>query len=151
MKATTGIGIAMAFVALMVASLMEGSNPMAFINIPALLIVVAGTLGAVIASSDMSIVKALPKLAITAVKGGAELDAKAASRQMVAIAEKARRDGLLALENDLAEIEDDFTRKGLQLVVDGTESDLVIAILQSELDSMGHRHNRNIKLFKDAG
>ena len=55
---------------------------------------------------------------------------------MVELAEKARRNGLLALEEDVAKIDDAFTRKGLQLVVDGTDSDLVHAILESEIDGM---------------
>ena len=69
----------------------------------------------------------------------------------VALAEKARRDGLLALEDDLSQIEDAFTRRGLQLVVDGVESDLVIAILQAESDGMAARHARNAKMFATAG
>src|SRR5205823_7295719 len=70
---------------------------------------------------------------------------------MVGLAEKARRDGLLALEDDLAAIDDQFTRRGLQLVVDGVESDLVISILQAESDGMAQRHARNAKMFMTAG
>jgi chemotaxis protein MotA len=70
---------------------------------------------------------------------------------MVALADKARRDGLLALEDDLAEVDDDFTKKGVQLVVDGTDSDLVRAILQSEVDGMAARHKTNAHLFATAG
>ena len=68
---------------------------------------------------------------------GDDHDATHTIQQMVELAEKARRDGLLALEDDLAEIDDDYTRKGLQLVVDGTDSDLVRSILQSEVDGDG--------------
>jgi chemotaxis protein MotA len=70
---------------------------------------------------------------------------------MVTLADKARRDGLLALEDDLAEVEDDFTRKGVQLVVDGTDSDLVRAILLSEIDGMAARHKANAHVFATAG
>jgi chemotaxis protein MotA len=70
---------------------------------------------------------------------------------MVALAEKARRDGLLALEDDLDQVADAYTRKGIQLVVDGTDSDLVRAILQSEIDGMSTRHRKNAQLFVAAG
>jgi chemotaxis protein MotA len=130
---------------------MEGGNPMAFLNIPAFLIVIGGTMGAVIASMDIDAFKRMPKTAILAIKGGQTPDSKAAMKQMIALAEKARRDGLLALEDDLESIEDQFTKRGLQLVVDGVESDLVIAILQSESDGMAQRHARNAKAFVTAG
>jgi chemotaxis protein MotA len=151
MKATTAIGIGVAFVCLLLGVIMEGGNPMAYFNIPALLIIGGGTMGALIASLDMASLKRLPKLAILAFKGGETPDMKAAMKQMVGLAEKARRDGLLALEDDLGAIEDEFTRRGLQLVVDGVESDLVIAILQAESDGMSQRHARNAKMFMTAG
>jgi chemotaxis protein MotA len=149
-KATTGIGIGAAFAVLLLATIMEGGNPMSFINIPAFLIVVGGTAGAVCASSDISVLKSAPKLMIRAMKGIA-IDFRAAAQQMVKLSEKARRQGLLALEGDLEEIEDPFARKGLQLVIDGTESDLVVSILQSEMDATEGREARSVKLFKDAG
>src|SRR3712207_6926514 len=52
----------------------------------------------------------------------------------------ARRDGLLALDEVTSSIEDPFTKKGLQLVVDGTDPDLVADILESENDAMRKRH-----------
>jgi chemotaxis protein MotA len=151
MKATAAIGIVVAFVCLLMGVIMEGGQPMAYFNIPALIVIGGGTLGATIASLDMDSVKRLPKLMILAFKGGETPDMRAAMKQMIALAEKARRDGLLALEDDLASIEDQFTRRGLQLVVDGVESDLVIAILQAESDGMAQRHARNAKMFATAG
>src|SRR4051794_35088178 len=152
MKATTAIGIGVAFVCLLLGVIMEGGNPMAYLNIPALLIIGGGTMGALIASLDMASLKRLPKLAILAFKGGnAAPDMKGAMKQMVGLAEKARRDGLLALEDALGAIEDQFPRRGLQLVVDGVESDLVISILQAESDGMAQRHARNAKMFMTAG
>jgi chemotaxis protein MotA len=151
MKATTAIGIGAAAVILMVAVIMEGGNPVAFINIPAFLIVFGGTAGAVIASMAMNDFKNMPKAAILAIKGGTTPDSKTAVKQMVALAEKARRDGLLALEDDLESLDDEFSKKGLQLVVDGVESDLVVAILSSDTDAMAARHARVSKAFTTAG
>ena len=66
-------------------------------------------------------------------------------------AEKARKDGLLALESDLEEIDDAFTKKGMQLVVDGTDPDLVREILEVEVDAMAARHKEGAEVFKTAG
>ena len=127
MKASTGIGIGAAFAFLLVGVIMEGGNPSSFINIPAFLIVIGGTFGVMLASTDIASIKKMPKLLIFAAKGGkGEYDQRAASVQMVKLAEKARRDGLLALEDDIKSVDDAFTQKGLQLVVDGVDSDHVV-------------------------
>ena len=64
MKATTAIGIGLAFAMLTVATLMEGSTPMSFINLPALLVVLGGTSGAVLASVTIDQAKRMPALGI---------------------------------------------------------------------------------------
>src|SRR5207237_10402489 len=61
------------------------------------------------------------------------------------------RDGLLALEDDLEDVDDQFTRKGVQLVIDGTDSDLLQSILESEMDAMSERHGANTHIFATAG
>jgi chemotaxis protein MotA len=149
-KAITAIGVAAAFAMLLLSVLMEGGSPAAFINIPAMLIVIGGTAGATIASTNMAMAKTAVKLFKLALLGGAGVPEDALDR-MVALAEKARRDGLLALEDDVAELDDAFARKGVQLVVDGADSDLVRAILQSEIDGMALRHQHNAKFFANAG
>ncbi len=68
---------------------------------------------------------------------------------LVSFSEKARREGLLALEDDLDELEDDFLRKGIQLVVDGTDPELVRRIMETELDNMMTRHDNNKRMFDD--
>jgi chemotaxis protein MotA len=68
---------------------------------------------------------------------------------LVSFAEKARREGLLALEDDLEDLDDVFLRKGLQLVVDGTDPELVRKILDTEIDSMVIRHDDNKRMFDD--
>jgi chemotaxis protein MotA len=70
---------------------------------------------------------------------------------LVSLAEQARRDGLLALDSKVAEVEDDFTRKGLQLVVDGIDPDLVREIMEAEIDGMMARHHEGAGPFEKAG
>ncbi len=69
--------------------------------------------------------------------------------QLVAFSEKARREGLLALEDDLEEIEDGFLRKGIQLVVDGTDPEIIKNILYNELNQIQARHASGTGLIGD--
>lgn len=150
MKANTAIGIGAGIGCLLLSVMMEGGNPMSLIGIPAFVIVVGGTGCATFASTTLAQMKLIPTLYKKAFHGN-DIDAHAAIRQMVKLAEKARRDGLLALEDDLEGLDDAFTRKGIQLVIDGTDSDLLHTILESELDGMAERHAANTHIFATAG
>ena len=150
MKATTAIGIVVAILGLFFGMLMEGGNPAAFINTPALLIIVGGTLGVTFAGTSVDRVKAWPTLWKKAVSD-VRPNLQAQVDQMVTFAEKARREGLLALEAELEQVDDSFTRKGVGLIVDGTDSSVVEGILRSEIDGMALRHGKNAKLFSTLG
>jgi len=67
---------------------------------------------------------------------------------LVKISEKARREGLLSLESDISDIEDSFLKKGLQMVVDGTDAELVRNILDNELGAMENRHAEGKAILK---
>src|SRR3954451_25398919 len=115
MKASTAIGIGVAFAGLAAGALMEGASPAAFLNIPALLIVLGGTFGATFAGTTIEKMKLVPTLYKKAMSGdkpgmNAQLGLLGASP------EPARREGLLALDEEVAQLDDDFPRKGLQLV-----------------------------------
>ena len=71
--------------------------------------------------------------------------------EIIDLAEVARREGLLALDERIQELEDPYTKKGLQLVVDGTEPDLVREILENEIDGMAARHHKGVLPFEKAG
>lgn len=70
--------------------------------------------------------------------------------RLVGFSDSARRDGLLSLEAQLDEIPDDFTRKGVQLVVDGTDAHLVEEILHLEVEAMQTRHKLAEDVFRSA-
>ena len=78
-------------------------------------------------------------------------DVKGRVDLLVSLAEQARREGLLALDAKVKEIEDDFTKKGLQLVVDGTDPEIVRDILEAEIDGMAARHHVGAQPFEKAG
>jgi chemotaxis protein MotA len=117
---------------------------------PALIIIIAGTAGATMASCGMDGMKKIPalyKLVISA----EPVDVQGRVSLLVSLAEQARREGLLALDAQIADIEDEFTKKGLQLVVDGTDPELVRAILEAEIDGMAARHHAGVLPFEKAG
>ncbi len=150
MKASTPIGIAVGCVGILAGAAMEGTPLGGLLNIPALLIIFGGIAGASIATSGMDVMKLMPTLYKKAMTPEVP-DQPAVMRELVGYAEKARKEGLLALEPEIAAIDDAFTKKGLQLVVDGTDPDLVREVLEVEIESMEARHRIGQKLFKDAG
>jgi len=150
MKAATAIGIAIAAIGLLGGGMMEGTSPMMLFNVPALLIVIGGTLGVSIASCGMDSMKRVPTLYKKAFAGDEpELGEKVV--ELVRYADRARRDGLLALEEELEQIDDEYLKKGLQLVVDGTDPDLVREILEAEIEGMTARHRHGAEPFDKAG
>src|SRR4051795_7508261 len=150
MKAATAIGIVIAAVGLLGGAMMEGTSPVAFFNIPAILIVLGGTLGVCTASSGMEAMKNLPALYKKAF-GGEQLALGDKVVELVRYADRARRDGLLALEEEIESIDDEYLKKGLQLVVDGTDPDLVRDILDAEIEGMQNRHKHAVEPFDKAG
>src|SRR5579862_1167520 len=105
---------------------------LALINGPAMLIVIGGTFAASLIAFPLPAVMKLPTLFIQSTSGamgpGPELVAL-----FLRLAEKARRQGLLALEDEAAQIPDEFLKKGIMLVVDGTDPEVVRSVL--EIDS----------------
>ena len=150
MKAATGIGIAIACVALLVGASMEGTPLGSLFNVPAMIIIFGGIAGASLASVGMDGMKLVPTL-YKKVLGAERPDMRAQVDALVGHAERARRDGLLALEEELEEVDDDYTRKGLQLVVDGTPPEVVREILEAEVHGMRARHRAGAKVFESAG
>ena len=150
MKASTPIGIVVGIVGILAGAAMEGTPLGGLLNVPALLIILGGVAGVSIATSGMEVMKLMPTLYKKAMTPEFP-DQPARVRQLVGYAEKARKEGLLALEPEIAAIDDEFTKKGLQLVVDGTDPDLVREVLEVEIESMEARHRVGQKLFKDAG
>src|SRR3954465_494552 len=106
MKASTAIGIGVAFAGLAVGALMEGASPAAFLNIPALLPVRGGPLGAPFAGTTIEKIKLIPSLYKKAM-GSDKPDMAAQLELLVGFAERARRAGLLALPEERARLDDE--------------------------------------------
>lgn len=146
--ATIG-GIVGAIVGLVIAILMEGSLG-SFFGPSAIIIISSITFGATLASFSIAQMKALPKI-IRQAFTASTVDAASLIGTIVKFAEKARREGLLVLEDDAAKIEDSFLQKGVQLVVDGTDMELVKSILHTELAFLEERHKVGENIFMTLG
>ena len=150
MKASTYIGIVLTIIVICLGAMLEGTNLMAVFNVPALCIVVGGTLGVTIAAVGLEKMLLVPKLYIRILNGGTP-DYAGQVDQLVDLADRARKEGLLALDEMTGSIEDPFLRKGMQLVVDGTDPELVREILEAEIEAMEKRHHGNKQIFVQAG
>jgi chemotaxis protein MotA len=150
MKASSAIGLAIGCLGIAMGATMEGSRIMAVLTPSAMLIVLVGTLGATITGTSFESIKAIPTLFKKAFSPDV-IDLNGRVTELVRYAEQARRDGLLALDEQLAGIEDPYTRKGLQLVVDGTDPELVADVLEAENDAMRKRHAAATQPFEKAG
>lgn len=131
---------------LVVASMASGGNIGAYFDVPSLMITIGGAIGATIISNPGARLKTIGGC-LKNVFFNQQIDLVGMVQMIVSFAEKARREGLLALEADIAEVDSDFMRKAMQLVVDGTDPELVRAILDTEIGNFEDRHSANKAVF----
>ena len=150
MEFATLAGIGGIFVAVIVSMVLEGSSPMSIIVIPALMLVFGGTFGAAMAGS---LVRDLPTVMKHGKKGflGKLPDAQGVVDTIVAMADLARRQGLLALEEMARDVENPMLRQGIELTVDGTDPDEIAEILEAQISAKRADDKVGIKFFGDMG
>ena len=152
MEIATPVGIVLALVAILASYIMEGGSPAVFLAPPAILLVLGGTLGVTLASNRLSDLGGVLKAAIGVLKPGKKGDGGAATvTSLMEFANVARADGLLALEEKVKTIEDPFLRRGLEMVIDGTDSSEVADALGEEIEAQRDRHKVAAKFFADMG
>jgi len=139
------IGLALACI-MVVGGIVAGGDVMAFINLPSVLIVVGGALGGTILSNPWKRVLSLGQILKKAFFAESP-ELISIVQTLVSFAEKARREGLLSLEDDAEQLDDLFMRKSIQLVVDGTDPELVKSILDTEIGLLEERHAGNKFMF----
>ena len=150
MDPATLLGVVIAFVAIFLANFLEGGAPMAMFLLPPMILVFGGTFGVAMASG-------LHKDTIGALKDlvkafTAQVPAPDQSvGQLVELAEQARRNGLLALEEQARSVEDPFLRQGVEMLVDGTEPHELRDILEAKVDAKRAKDKAHAKLFADMG
>jgi chemotaxis protein MotA len=129
---------------------LEGGSLQQLINIPAALIVLGGTFGATLVGISVQQLRALPQVLRQALFRPS-IDITQTMRLLVLLSDKARRDGLLALEADANATSDEFLKRALQLAIDGTDPELVRDILQLEITFLEERHRQGEQVFTNMG
>ena len=146
----TPVGILFATICLVGGFLLEGGHASALLAPSAALIVFGGTIGATAVAFSTNEVLSMPKLFKTALTKKLP-DFTETIDLIVDLSEKARREGLLYLDNQLDTLEDPFLRKAMQLVVDGTDPEMVRSILETEVYAAYERHQVGVHIFEGAG
>lgn len=134
----------------MMALILKGASVAMLLNGEVAVIIFGGMIAAVLSSYTMADIKRLPKV-MKVLMSNEEPDLNGTIEKMVELSNIARREGLLALEAPVNELDDPFMKQGLELVVDGAEAEQIRDLMESEVDAMETRHHRMSGLFKTAG
>ena len=149
MDITTFIGILIAF-GLVVISILMGGDGSWFINYPSLMIVFGGTMGATLLAYPLSEV-----MGVFGVAKNVFFQTSQAPNRLIALivdcAKKARREGILSFESQLKDIDDPFLVQGLQLAIDGMETNSIEEILTTEIQFVEERHRLGAEIFTTMG
>ena len=143
-------GLVLAIAALLGADLIDGGHLAALFNPSAALLIVGGTIGATAVSCPLPDLVALPRLLLGALRPRA-VNLPVEIERLVALALRARRNGLLSLEEDIAGLDDPFLAHGLQMVIDGADVETVRSVLRTDMVLRGQAASRQAQLFETAG
>ncbi|MBZ5751753.1 MULTISPECIES: flagellar motor stator protein MotA [Metabacillus] len=151
MDKTSIFGIILAIIAVGVGMILKGVSPAALLNAPAILIIILGTIGAVTIAFPTSEIKKVPKLFGIIFK-----EEKGSSiQELIPLfsewAQVARKEGLLALEAKLSDIDDPFLKNGLLMAVDGQNAEFIRDVMTEEIEAMEERHQASATIFSQAG
>jgi len=144
------IGILLAIVAILGGNILEGGHMSSLVQLTAFVIVAGGTLGAVMVQTPIATFVRSMKIAVW-VFVPVKLQPEEAAEKIVNWSNIARREGLLGLEAIAEEEPDQFARKGLQLLVDGSEPEIIRSILEVEIDAREHQDIQAAKVFDGMG
>ena len=144
------IGIVLGVISVVVGMIVKGANVAVLINPAAAIIIFVGVIAAVVISFPSSDIKRIPKIFGILLKNE-EYDVKKTINSIVDMANQARRDGLLSLENAIQNLEEPFLKKGLEMVVDGIPEDQIKEIMENEIYGIEERHHVGANIFITAG
>lgn len=144
------IGIVMGLVMLVYGILSNGASIGDYIDVPSAIITFGGAFAATLASYSLADFLTGLK-SITLVFKVPVLNTSEMIKKVIDLSNVARKEGLLALEEAAGDLNEPFLRKGILLIVDGTDPDLVRAILETELISIEGRHKNVIGFWDTLG
>lgn len=149
MDIATILGIVSAF-GLVLSAILMGGGLNLFINIPSLLIVVGGTLGTTMINYPLkdvlSVVKVVKNVFFSKAASTSDI-----IKQFGDFSNKARREGILALEGEIKNVQEEFLQKGIQLSIDGLEPGSIREIMETETSYIQDRHKLGAEIFTTMG
>lgn len=151
MEKSTIIGIILGFFAVGVGMVLKGASLSALANPAAFLIIIVGTIACLFNGFPLEQLKDFPTLAKLLFKQKELMLKTQLLPLFVELSQTARREGILALESRVDEIQDPFLRNGLSMVIDGLDPDFVADVLDAEIENMEERHRRGAQIFTQAG
>ncbi len=143
------LGLLLGVGAIVAANLLEGGSLLQLVNLPAALIVVGGTLGAVMVQTPPAMLRRAVQLLSLSQKG--QLQHEQGIQQLIHWCITAHRKGLVALEREANEVDDRFVRNGLQLLADGRTGEAVRAALEVELIAREQRDHQAARVLESMG
>ncbi len=149
MDIATIAGIVAGF-GLIIGTILTGEGAGAFIHFPSMMVVVGGSTAATLVAFPMEQMISAFKVAAKTFRTQATTDTEAV-KQFIDLSQMARRDGILALDRALKDVENPFMRVGLEMAVDGTEPDTIRDIMETELSSLLERHKVGQGIFTALG
>lgn len=121
-----------------------------YLDFPSAIITFGGAFFAILASNSLADYLGGLKSFVLIFKSSVS-DVKGMIQKIIELSNVARKEGLLSLEEAAGDLDDEFMKKGILLIVDGTDPELVRGIMETELVSIEDRHNNKIKFWEDLG
>ncbi|KKE78266.1 flagellar motor protein MotA [Bacilli bacterium] len=151
MDIATILGLLIGLIAIGVGMVLKGVSLTALVNPAAILIIILGTIGAVMIAFPTSTIRKVPSYFRIVFTQQKLKSYKELIQQFSEWSDLTRKEGLLALENEIEPIEDDFLRTGMQLMLDGQETEYIKEVLLKKIEAMEERHEEGAGVFTQAG
>jgi chemotaxis protein MotA len=146
----TILGIAVAFVGILVGQAIEGGSVLQILQPTAAMIVFGGTLGATMIGFPLSVMKQAAADLFHIFKDE-KIEPSGVIDEIIRFANKARREGIISLEKDAGTVQDEFFRKAIMMAVDGSEPKELRQTMEVELGCMEERGEHSAKVYEAAG
>ena len=151
LEKSTVIGLVGGIISVFVGMILKGAPLSALNNPAAFLIIIGGTIACLFNAFTMEQMSKVPTLFKLLMRGNDEQSKGELVQTFVELSQLARREGILALESRVEEIQDPFFRNGLSMVIDGMDPEFVGDVLDAELTIMEQRHAEMRSIFSQAG
>ena len=151
MEISTIIGLVLGLVSVLVGMVIKGASITALANPAAFLIIIGGTAATLFIGFPMVELKKFPKLIKMTFVKQKLMDKTDLITLFMEYASITRREGLLALESKVEEIDDAFLRNGMRMIIDGNDQEFVSDVLMEDINATEERHRSGALIFSQAG